>query len=325
MTRPLLAIFLAFAISVQAETIVPLPRVHEPAWQATDIVVVAEGEVNDGNVEVLETWKGNLARGARITVPALAAFAEEERLTGRRILLFLIADGGQWQPAHGSMQESTAWIEDGMVFVIEYRRFSRPHIRYTHNTEAEWKAWTGEALAMQQALREALPEADPAKIEAAVPSFFRADSDFLAETAIAALGDAGPKAVPALRRILSDDLLGWQSDDAVEALVKAAGDAAPAELAEVLAEDLAFWRRTASELKDEWWSDPELPEIVKQRLTTRYSRLETALAALRDARMNEAGEVVGELCVLWQSSPQLHGEGGGELQPACDAVLKDRP
>src|SRR5580658_2628 len=44
------------------------------AWDATHIVVVTEGERTDGQVSVLESWKGDLKPGDNITVPELAAF-----------------------------------------------------------------------------------------------------------------------------------------------------------------------------------------------------------------------------------------------------------
>src|SRR6185436_11191423 len=49
------------------------------SWKATDIVVVSEGERIDGEVVVVESWKGTLAEGDRITVPPLAHFAPEQR------------------------------------------------------------------------------------------------------------------------------------------------------------------------------------------------------------------------------------------------------
>src|SRR6516225_2237512 len=55
------------------------------SWHATHIVVISEGEKIDGDVEVLESWKGDLKKGDRITVPELAAFApEKERVISKR-------------------------------------------------------------------------------------------------------------------------------------------------------------------------------------------------------------------------------------------------
>src|SRR5262245_709907 len=45
------------------------------AWQATHIVVATEGQKIDGELEILESWKGDLKKGDRIRIPELAAFA----------------------------------------------------------------------------------------------------------------------------------------------------------------------------------------------------------------------------------------------------------
>jgi hypothetical protein len=311
MIRLLSAILLTFAASLHAE-IALLPEVHVPAWKATDVVIVTEGEVTDGNVEVLETWKGDLARGARISVPALAAFAGEQKVSGERILLYLIRDGGEWLFADG-MQASVAWIANGTVFVMEARPISGLVLNIS-STESGWKAWTNEALAAQRALGEAMAEEDPAAIADAVPALFATGSGDIAEAVLAALGEAGPKAVPALRRVLADDRLGWHSREAIRVLVKAAGGTAAIELAELLEDDLAFWRGAVTTLKSDWPTDAGMPESQRSRLQTRYLRLEAALAALRDAGTNVAGRTVAEICELWQSSPQLQGE---QLEPCA--------
>lgn len=38
------------------------------SWYATHIVVVSEGDKIDGNVEVLESWKGDLKKGDRMSI-----------------------------------------------------------------------------------------------------------------------------------------------------------------------------------------------------------------------------------------------------------------
>src|SRR5262249_12339463 len=47
------------------------------AREATDIVVATEGTKIDGVLEVLETWRGDLARGETVDVPELSAFAAD--------------------------------------------------------------------------------------------------------------------------------------------------------------------------------------------------------------------------------------------------------
>lgn len=80
---------------------------QECSWQATDIVVVTEGEKIDGIFDVLETWNGELKPGETITIPEMAEFESSdargidkwnwlkkekrspEYVTGGRMILFL--------------------------------------------------------------------------------------------------------------------------------------------------------------------------------------------------------------------------------------------
>lgn len=71
------------------------------AAKATHVVVATEGEGIDGVLEVLESWKGDLGKGAVILVPELAQFASEKSrrigwgikhgtVTDSRMVLFLV-------------------------------------------------------------------------------------------------------------------------------------------------------------------------------------------------------------------------------------------
>lgn len=51
------------------------------AWRASEILVVDEGEVLDGKVLVTESLRGRIPVGTELEVPALAAYAEEEKRT----------------------------------------------------------------------------------------------------------------------------------------------------------------------------------------------------------------------------------------------------
>ena len=117
------------------------------SWHATDIVVVTP-LADDGNFEVLESWKGDLRPGTIIAIPDLAPKPDSlpidwyprERLPGgkawtevpivlpgARIVLYL-KDGGQtgdstgkssrWLASNlfGDMKASAAWIHDGRAY-----------------------------------------------------------------------------------------------------------------------------------------------------------------------------------------------------------------
>src|ERR1700740_2175702 len=117
MARSLSALLLFCAAGVSAE-LLPQFQLDTCAWNATDVVMVTEGAAIDGEVEVLETWKGALHPGEKLTLPELAAFASDEsratstwladldrplprRVSGSSMILFLVRKDGQWASADG--------------------------------------------------------------------------------------------------------------------------------------------------------------------------------------------------------------------------------
>ena len=103
---------------------------------ATDIVLATEGDRIDGELEVLETWRGGLKKGEKVLIPALAMFEEPatraiydapadesatKHVTGRRMVLFMRRSGSRWLAASdwGVMRASVAWIESDTVYAFE--------------------------------------------------------------------------------------------------------------------------------------------------------------------------------------------------------------
>jgi hypothetical protein len=95
-------------------------------WNATHIVVVTEGDKIDGVVEILESWKGDLKKGDRLTIPALAWFAsrparkinldddqsepkpgDPTHVSCSRMVLFLIREH---QKGQGNAANDPTWI-----------------------------------------------------------------------------------------------------------------------------------------------------------------------------------------------------------------------
>ena len=78
-------------------------------WKATHIVLATEGNVIDGHLKVIESWKGDLKPDSKIILPELATFSTEKSrridelwkrkdlpkpfvrfVTGSKMVLFLI-------------------------------------------------------------------------------------------------------------------------------------------------------------------------------------------------------------------------------------------
>ena len=117
-------------------------------WHASDIVVVSQGVGSDGQLTVLETWKGLLKRGATLSIPSLTGYTPEvskpfgrdqeppiKAVTGKRMVLFLTRGpkvpevssqpasaatqpGIAWSSAslYREMNVSMVWIENGQVY-----------------------------------------------------------------------------------------------------------------------------------------------------------------------------------------------------------------
>ena len=136
---------------------------------------------------MLESWKGDLKKGERLSVPALVAFApEKERLvsiglfgrdkdeelpaavTCTRMALFLVRkqekpEGDKpsktsWLPTageRGGVKVSTAWIEAGRVFVFVQPTNPGPQQLLSRDTdERGLKKEVGTVLMAQTALTE---------------------------------------------------------------------------------------------------------------------------------------------------------------------------
>lgn len=302
------------------------------AWSATDIVIVTEGETIDGIVDVLESWKGDLRRGDRITVSELAAFAPEASravaktwdqgdqpqavVTGSRMILFLPA--GQ----HG-MNVSMAWIEDDQVFAFAQHMNPGPsELSRSGMRERQLAEVVDDIVRAQRTLTEAIRSNDSQKVASAVPPLLRIDSAHVRRMILESLGAAGEIAVPAIREVLYDESLLHHHADAIAALGKAGGRDAAADIAHVLKQELAFWQKVGPGLDANWWNS-ERDDL--NLLRSHYGRVHGALPTLKGLRAEESRDVVTAFRTLWRAHPQLGGIGGDQLGRACDEVLGALP
>jgi len=129
----------------------PTFSIEDAAPRATHIVVATEGDKIDGNLTIIESWKGDLKTNEVINVPEMKAWSrvEARRVLGdyqrlyralnpqlverlpthvscKRVVLFLIKKGDRWEPASTTreMSMSAAWIEDR--YVLRYVQHHNP-------------------------------------------------------------------------------------------------------------------------------------------------------------------------------------------------------
>lgn len=317
-------------------------------WNATDVVVVTEGENIDGELEVLEVWKGNLKKGDQITVPDLAAFAPDkkrevsklrfekedrgvQRVTCSRMILFLIRQEKKdtderpekgkvvWTPAQewGGLQCSTAWVEQGNVYAFAQRK-----LIFWDETEIEMRKRFDEVITIQTSLTKAIESRDKVKLTDSIPPLLlRYELGSLGAVILDTIGKIGPDGLPPLRKVLQDDALTELHLNAVWALQYLGPSTAGPALTEVLKEELAYWKTVAPTLKKGWRKGVGMKPEEKERLDNRFSRTYYALCALRKLESNECRDVVVAFRDYWQSLPQLRDEVD-QLSSECDGILE---
>ena len=342
---PLIALVLHS--SAAAAAIRPSFDLDSCSWRATHVVVVSEGEIIDGAVEVLESWAGDLKPGDTLAIPELAAFAPEKARTiapafrgkkpdqpalvsGARMILFLVKSEEtgktKWLAAdaiYKTMQVSVVWIEGGMAYATILQKNPGPsEIRALEMTERELKRRVGRVSGTRIALAESIGRGDAAKLAAEVRTLLADDSDFIRWSVIDALGSAGPIALPSLRRALADDTFLKHHSSVLKAMAKAGrADAAP-DLLAVLKDELKYWKEIGPGLKAGWWNGTRLEWQDVERHHDHYGRIMAALHGLQMLKYDESRDAVTATRDLWRSLSQLREIGNDQIGEACDAALK---
>jgi hypothetical protein len=323
------------------------------AWKATHVILVTEGPTIDGKLDVIESWKGDLAPGSQATVPALAAFADEgtrqvyrhglrdlpepyvRSVTGARMVLFLTRtsspqDGGPpgpaldgWQAASqfGDFDTSVVWIERGEAYA--YRQSTNPGpSRIEHDSSViEMKVRIACLTMIQSELQIAIRENDP--IRAA--QVFRACHQYnffgAARESIISMGNMGDRSVAALRPLLRDiTTVGWYPT-IIAAMAKAGGRTVSSDLIDVIREDLSFWSEEAPNLKDDWWNVD--PDDHRQLRRLHYERLLQTLQSLAAPVEASDRSLIVKTRNLWRTTAALASVDKGRIAGACNALLQE--
>jgi hypothetical protein len=346
----------ALLLAVPASAAIrPSFHLDDSAWKATHIVLATEGSAIDGKLEVIESWKGDLAPGSQVTVPALATFADEGRrqvhwfgmqdlpepyvrsVTGAKMVLFLIRTGNPpqaggsvpapdlWRNASVSssygFDTSVAWIERGEAYT--YKQIHNPGpTRLVHESSAiEMKLRIACLTMLQSELAVATRENDPIRVGQAFREALHLDLFIPAREAIASLGTMGSRSLPTLRSLLHDStFLPWHSY-VIAALSQLGGQAAAADLRGVIEEELSFWSKEAPGLKEGWWNaEPASPREFRRE---HYERLLQTLRCLpTPARASDRDGIV-KIRNLWQATPALAEIGQGQVVKVCNALLEE--
>lgn len=341
---------LAWAVCTPAALgeILPSFRLDTCGWHATHVVVVTEGGKIDGAVQVLESWKGDLRKGDRLTLPELASIERAispgwarrvdptlpPHVTGSRMVLFLKRrplkrdpSKGSWTPADYTkeMRVSVAWIEQGRVYAYVQEINPGPsRLVSLRMTEEALREELLRLVKTQDGLTRALALPDPGKRAEALRPFVRSDLIYAQIATFEALGKCGKGGLPVLRELLRDDSLARQHAAVVRALTEAGGTAAGPDLTALLERELAFWKKTGPKLPAGWWNNRGglVGWEEAARLSDRYCLAREALRGLREVRFAASRKVVAEFRDFWRSLPQLEDKSGlNEMSKECDRLL----
>jgi len=320
-------------------------------WEATDIVVVTEGQKRDGIVQVLESWKGCLKAGDDIDVSELARFSEPENrkiaralkdtlpadlthVTCSRFVLFLIQKRPKlasnietkqiaWQGANklwgGGIDVSLVWFEGRRSFALTSPVLPCPSILREYGpTEQQIHARVKEMVELKHRWRKLI--AEDFKANQVVSMMAAIPCNYALSACLQELDEMGPKSGDALKALLRDHRFIEHSSKIVSTMVKACGNDAGPELVQVMTDELEFWRKHGQVLRPGWWDGIGLRPAQVAELRAHYFRVYAVLEGLQATQFDRCSSTVQRFRDFWKSAPAL-----AEITPIiekCDTILQ---
>lgn len=238
-------------------------------------------------------------------------------VTGSKMILFLCRShspdrkndppSARWISALGvyglegyGLKVSVVWIERGHAYAFQQEnnpgpcqlvalggRLGRPE------TEQELKAHVRKVTDHWAQIEKAKSLTDlDERVKILVPLTETA-SYLVNQRAVEALGTCGHKAIPQLRRLLQDEALVDFYHHFAKALSQTGKAHAGSALTEILAEELAFWHKTAPTLQEGWYYGRGIKdERATKSVQVHFRRLGPILDALKTVEFTGAQDVV---------------------------------
>jgi len=343
----LVPIVLACLASTSRAEILPSFQLSAAAWRATHVVVV------DAKGTVMESWKGDLAVGARIPVKEFSVpdsatvyygYTESDpteklvtprdavgRVTDVRRAFFLIrkgigatAEASSWQPAEligRDMSVSVAWIESGQTFAIQQWINPGPALMHPlHLSETSLQAEVVRLVELQDDLRRAIQESDPLARAERLVSFLSPGDGRAHQEAIKALTECGRPAWRVVRRLLAQK----EHLPIHHRLIHVAGDLVGAdaigELEPIVREESQYWSGLVKA--------GVTPVEYNPPMSDHYYKLSSSLFVLKRLGYRDPAGIVAKLRTEWDAVPRLahlgsgDGKGRSPILQYADAILK---
>ncbi|MEQ1841162.1 MAG: hypothetical protein ABL994_12195 [Verrucomicrobiales bacterium] len=326
--------------------IVPSFDLNHSVWRATDIVLATEGDVIDGNLRVLETWRGALEAGDEVQLPELAAFAPDtsRRLhpfipegtpgadataSGSTMILFLVRSEENtqlpiaWRPAgyfpESGFNISVAWVEDGETYALSQVINPGPLVMNKDLNALEIKVLVAASDVITSGLKDAILTQNAAlaaqAIVACVSHGFHAGTD----DAFRALEVMGETALPALRGLMDNGAVNHKHPAVIKTMAAAGGAQVAPDFVRLLEKQLKYWEYQAPKLERGWWN--QAPADVRRGARELYSRTLAILQQLAPMNYAPGRDVTTRLRDFWVSTDSLQDMGDGQMLEAIDAVL----
>ena len=275
-------------------------------WRSSDIVVVD----TEGIVE--EAWFGSVKLGASIDIEKLGISARvvyssgmtleqvsedkwknvprpEVEIEASRMILFLrMSDDGTWQGATLNEGEDTryavVWYIDGTLWSWNpsnmYPSQFSPLPRYTDFSATSFdqlKEYVTDVSDTRTALEEANKIPDKKTRAEHLERFVTEDCLTSFDEALDYLSSCGTEALPTFRLLLFDNARLQRQRYIMDSLVKACGHKAKPLLIDVIKDEIPYWQKKESTLKEEWGHGSSVtPE------NGHYNRLNHALYMLQE-------------------------------------------
>lgn len=320
------------------------------AWRATDIILVSILPNNSG-FEVIETWKGDLYPGARISIPELIPppgalpaalyprmWAEDfnpdiaqqvpAQPAGSEVALYLRRNKSGsgalgWEPANlmGSMQASAVWIDDGHLYSFIQVVNPGPSILQPMGSYSfeDLKQRTAKVVRLQLQMEAVLTVQGRDQRALLLKPYVLSDVRDARTLAFEELGKLGPAAGPAISAMLNDSAYASEAPQLIRALIKAGGRAVGDDLTRRLQSEVAFWRSAGPSLPKNWWNLDPTPNAP---LRLRYSETLELIYGLQQTLTTDALVPTRQLRDLWVSRPQLNDPSGlNQMSEECDKLI----
>lgn len=300
------------------------------AQRAADIAFVDTVSTEKGTFRVLEVWKGPLKKGAEIEVPPLSNLARG------KMVLFLGGDkkkpGGTvfWEPAGFNMKTSVVWVKgDGLTAIqqptnpgpaYETKLWYMP--KQAQLKLAQLKAYVKKVAESGRLLQKAKQAKRAEDKVAACSGIINIKGAYVHhDEALKILAKCGRPAIATLTKYVNGRPVSHQRNRAIPALAEAGGRTVLPELAKMLADELAYWKKTAPTLKRGWWVHTTCEAWIRRERAGRLAH------AFRKRPYAPAKPTLVELRDLFRATPAIEDDDrvssvADDLDRAISAQLK---